>query len=105
MKRTLIVAGLISAAGLVMATPATAAPPDSTVSCSPAFLCSVKSFVSDGPKTFVDSIKSGPKTFADSVTSFVKDGPTTFVKSITDPFGPVSQPAPAASADTSDSAK
>jgi hypothetical protein len=97
MKKTLIVAGLISAAGLVAAAPAGAAP-DSTVSCSPMPLCqingpmgewqtSVTDFFTKGPTQFAGSIAVGPKTFQDSVKSFVQDGPKTFRDSITNPGG------------------
>ena len=92
MKRILIDAGLISAVGLVTAAPAVATP-DSTVSCSPVILCSVNGdveefmtsvndFVTEGPKTFVGSIVTGPRTFSDSVNGFVTQGPKTFVGSI-----------------------
>jgi hypothetical protein len=97
MKKTLIVAGLIAAAGLVTAGPAAAAP-DSSVTCSPVILCSVNgsigeftgsvnAFVTEGPKTFQNSIVGGPQTFSDSVNDFVKNGPKTFRDSITNPGG------------------
>jgi hypothetical protein len=95
MKKTLIVAGLISAAGVVMAAPAGAAP-DSTVSCSPVIMCTVNAnvgqwtgsvggFATEGPKQFQNSIMTGPSTFQKSVTDFVTNGPKTFVNSVTDP--------------------
>jgi len=103
MKKTLIIAGLISAAGLATAAPAVADdPPVSTVSCSPMPQCkvidgngrwqgSVTDFVVHGPKVFQDSatdfVTNGPKTFADSVTDFVTKGPQTFADSITNPGG------------------
>ena len=103
MKKTLIIAGLISAAGLATAAPAVADdPPPSTVSCSPMPQCrvldgngkwqgNVIDYVTVGPKVFQDSVTdfvtNGPKTFADSVTDFVVKGPKTFADSITNPGG------------------
>jgi hypothetical protein len=97
MKKTLIVAGLISAGALVAAAPA-AADTGSTVSCSPVILCtistnidqfgtSVNDFFTKGPQTFRDSIVTGPQTFNESVNDFVKNGPKTFRDSITNPTG------------------
>ena len=98
MKKTLIIAGLISAAGLATAAPA-AADPVSIVSCSPAPLCtvdgqakefqsSVTDFVTKGPVTFVNSVgdfaTKGPVTFVNSVSDFATKGPTTFVNSVSD---------------------
>jgi hypothetical protein len=102
MKKTLIVAGLISAAGLLTAAPAGAETPDSSVSCSPMPLCTIKGdvgvfvgsvgdFVLNGPGQFRDSVTGfvteGPQEFRDSVKSFVQDGPKTFRDSITNPGG------------------
>lgn len=95
MRKTLIIAGLISAAGLIAAAPASAAP-DTTVSCSPMPLCvvtnnvdqftgSVADFVTNGPKTFQDSIATAPQTSQDSVKDFVTNGPKEFANSITNP--------------------
>jgi hypothetical protein len=101
MKKTLIIAGLISAAGLVTAAPAAAAP-DSTVSCSPMPQCKVigpdgkwqggvTDFVVHGPKVFQDSVgdfvTKGPTTFVNSVNDLVTNGPKTFSDSITNPGG------------------
>jgi ABC-type sugar transport system substrate-binding protein len=97
MKKTPIVAGLIAAAGLVTAGPAAAAP-DSNVSCSPVILCTITSnvdqftgsvgaFITQGPKTFQDSIVNGPQTFNGSVNDFITKGPKTFRDSITNPGG------------------
>jgi hypothetical protein len=102
MRKTLVVAGLTSAAGLIAAAPAAAAP-DTTVSCSPMPLCvvtnnvdqftgSVTDFVTNGPETFQDSIVTGPKTFQGSVNDFVTNGPKEFGNSITNPGGEAPTP-------------
>jgi opacity protein-like surface antigen len=103
MKKTLIIAGLISAAGLATAAPAVADSPDSTVSCSPMPQCKVidpnsgrwqgniADFVVHGPKVFQDSVgdfvTKGPTTFVNSVNDLVTNGPKTFSDSITNPGG------------------
>jgi hypothetical protein len=99
MKKALIVAGLIGAAGLVAAAPASA---DSTVSCSPMPLCTINGDVQEFQKTFTefftkgpqqfhgsvtDFVIKGPKEFHDSVRDFVTEGPKTFRDSITNPGG------------------
>ena len=86
MKKTLIIAGLISAAGLATAAPAAAAP-DSTVSCSPMPLCQVTGPVGAWQTSVTDFFTTGPKQFQDSVTGFVTEGPKTFQDSITNPTG------------------
>jgi hypothetical protein len=99
MKKTLIVAGLIGAAAVVTAAPASAAP-DSTVSCSPMPLCqingsmsewqqSVTGYFTQGPGIFVGSVTdfatNGPSTFQGSVKKFVTEGPNTFQQSLQHP--------------------
>ena len=85
MKKTLIIAGLISAAGLAAAAPAAAAP--TTVSCSPMPLCQVTGSMGAWQTSVTDFFTKGPKTFQDSVTDFVTKGPKTFQDSITNPTG------------------
>ena len=112
MKKTLIIAGLISAAGLATAAPAAAAP-DSTVSCSPMPLCqingpigqwqqSVTDYVTQGPAVFAGSVTGcvteGPQTFQGSVQKFVTEGPKVFQRTLVNPgsedYDPNPAPAP-----------
>ena len=112
MKKTLIIAGLISAAGIATAAPAAAAP-DSTVSCSPMPLCqisgpigqfqdSVTGFFVAGPGVFQDSVTGfvtqGPQTFQGSVQKFVTEGPKVFQRTLVNPgsedYDPNPAPAP-----------
>ena len=100
MKKTLFVAGLIAAAGLVTAAPAAAE--ETTVSCSPMPLCTINGdvqefqksfteFFTNGPQQFqssvTDFVTNQPKQFQDSVKDFVTEGPKTFRDSITNPGG------------------
>lgn len=111
MKKTLIVAGLISAAAVAAAAPA-AADPTSTVSCSPMPLCQINGSLSEwqqnvtgyftqGPAVFVGSVNdfatNGPKTFQGSVQKFVTEGPKTFQRTLTNPGSEDYDPNPAPS--------
>ena len=112
MKKTLIVAGLISAAAVVTAAPA-AADPESTVSCSPMPLCQINGSLSEwqqnvtayftqGPAVFAGSVSdfaiNGPQTFQGSVKKFVTEGPKTFQRTLQNPgsesYDPNPNPAP-----------
>jgi hypothetical protein len=84
MKKTLIVAGLISAAGLLTAVPA-GATPVSTVGCSPVILCTIDGQIQESRTSVTGFVTEGPKTFVNSVTDLVTNGPKTFVNSITNP--------------------
>jgi hypothetical protein len=109
MKKTLIVAGLITAAGLVAAAPAVA-DPESTVSCSPMPLCQINGQVGEwqqnvtdyftkGPVVFMGSVNdyatNGPKTFQGSVQKFVQEGPKTFQETLKKPGSADYDPNPA----------
>jgi hypothetical protein len=83
MKKTLIVAGLIGAAGLVAAAPAGADDgPVSTVSCSPMPLCQISGPIGDWQTSVTDYFTKGPAVFAGGVTGFVTEGPQTFQGSV-----------------------
>ena len=111
MKKTLFVAGLIGAAGLVTAVPA-AADAESTVACSPMPLCtingnvgvftgSVTDFFVNGPQDFGGSVAdfatNGPQTFQGSVKKFVQEGPKTFQRTLQNPGSEKYNPDPNAS--------
>jgi len=81
MKKTLIVAGLISAAGLIAAAPA-GADPESTISCSPMPLCQINGQVGDWQQNVTDYFTKGPVVFMGSVADFATNGPTTFQGSV-----------------------
>src|SRR5690242_1926457 len=100
MKKTLIVAGLISAAAVAGAAPAMADGPSSTVSCSPMPLCQINGAVGEwqqgvtdyftkGPVIFAGSVAdfgmNGPQTFQGSVKKFVTEGPKVFQRTLTNP--------------------
>jgi hypothetical protein len=110
MKKTLIIAGLISAAAVVAAAPA-AAEPTSTVSCSPMPLCQINGAVGEwqqnvtgyftqGPALFAGSVTdfavNGPQTFQGSVKKFITEGPKTFQRTLTNPGSEDYNPDPTA---------
>jgi hypothetical protein len=82
MKKTLIIAGLISAVGLATAAPAAADDPSSTVSCSPMPLCQISGPIGQFQQSATDYVTQGPAVFAGSVTGFVTEGPQTFQGSV-----------------------
>jgi hypothetical protein len=100
MKKALIVAGLISLAGLAVAAPA-AADPASTVSCSPMPLCQINGEMGAWQQSVTDYFTKGPKTFQGSVTKFVQEGPKTFQRTLLNPgsedYDPDPNPDPAPS--------
>jgi len=96
MKKTLIVAGLISAAAVVTAAPA-AADPTSTISCSPAPMClingqmadwqgAITDFVTNQPKQWQGNVKdfftNQPKEWQGNVKDFYTNQPKEFVKNV-----------------------
>ena len=81
MKKTLIVAGLISAAAVATAAPA-AADPTSTVSCSPAPLCLINGQMATWQGNVADFFVNQPKEWQGNVKDFFTNQPKDFVKNV-----------------------
>jgi len=83
MKKTLIVAGLISAAAVVTAVPAVA-DPTSTVSCSPAPMCLINGQMADWQGALTDFVTGQPKEWQGNVKDFFTNQPKEWQANVKD---------------------